>query len=254
MKRISAKMKLLSLAILGLGGMAMAGSAAAACPTSPSPPWTSSTATLGTVAIASPGYDSTACKLSVALNQNALLFAKALVTDASPTDEQRYRAQFLIDTSELAVMNSVLKQVQIFTAASTSSPTGVASDEVNMALVGGASGPALRIVVADGDQSSHFKSIDVPLPNQLGVNRVEFDLTQGASGTFRYWVTSDATVTSDSSPTGSITVNNSGWSGVTQASLGLFAASNNYRSSIGNTTHLYLDQFDSRRSMFIGKP
>ena len=121
-------------------------------------------------------------------------------------------------------------------------------------LVGGAGGPSLRIRIADSGQPTNFKVIDAPLATQLGVNRIEFDLVQGASATFKYWVSAEATATSEGSPTGTATVNNTAWSGVTQASLGMFSASNGYRSNLGASQHLYVDQFDSRRSTFIGHP
>lgn len=246
------KMKLLSLAVIGLGGLALAGSAAADCPTTPSA-WSSNTGTLGTVSVVAIGYDNTECKLAVSLNQGAPILAKAMVTDISPVDEPRYRAQFLIDTSELSGMDNALKQVQIFNASSASSPAGgVSNSEVRMTLVGGASGPSLRLVLADSNQGSNFQTVDVPLPTPLGINRIEFDLQQGATGSVSYWVSEDATVTNGGSPTGSVTVNNSGWSGVTQASLGMFSASNQFRSGIASSAHLYVDQFDSRRSTFIG--
>ena len=109
MNRINTKMKLLALGLLGLGGFAVAGSAAAACPTTPDA-WTSNTATQGTLSVVAGGYDGSSCKLSASLNQNSLLFAKAFVTDTSPSDEPHYRAQFLVDTTEMSAMNSVLRR------------------------------------------------------------------------------------------------------------------------------------------------
>ena len=132
MNRTNTKMKLLSLAILGLGGIALASSAAAqTCPSTPAA-WTSNTATQGTLSVVAGGYDGSSCKLSASLNQNSLLFAKAFVTDTSPSDEPHYRAQFLVDTSEMGGMNSVLRQVQIFTRHLQTAPAGISSERGNI--------------------------------------------------------------------------------------------------------------------------
>ncbi|HET8942402.1 MAG TPA: hypothetical protein VFN13_10495 [Rudaea sp.] len=252
---ITFKMKALSIAVLGLAGLGMAGSVFAACPTDPAQPngaWASKTSLLGSVAITSPGLNSTSCALQVSLNQSSPILAKAFVTDTSPNNESRYRARFYFDTTELTGLDNALKQVPIFTAAAATSPAATASDEVKAILIGGAT-PSLRIVVADSNQGSKFQSVTIPLPTAFGVNRFEFDLTQGTTGSVRYWLSAAGTATSDGSPLGTLNVNNSGWGGVKQASMGMFSASTNYRNNVPSTQHLYLDEFDSRRQTFIGQ-
>jgi hypothetical protein len=249
----SLTMKALAAAVLGLAGM---GSVVAVCPTDPAAPngpWASKTVLQGNLAITSPGLNGTNCALQVSLNQNSAPLAKALVTDNSPQNEPRYRARFYFDTTELTGLDNPLKQVQIFAVSAASSPPGASTDEVRVVLVGGSSGPSLRVTVADSNQSSHFATQAIPLPVPFGANRFEFDLQQGSTGTVRYWLTGASATTSDASPTGTFNVNNSGWSGAKQASLGMFSATQSYRANIASTQHLYLDEFDSRRQTFIGQ-
>ena len=248
-------MKSLSLAVLALAGVGFASATFAVCPTDPAAPngpWTSKSVLTANLAITSPGLNGTACTLQVSLNQNSTIIAKAFVTDTSPVDEPRYRARLYFDTTELVGLDNALKQVPIFTVSSATSPTATASDEVEAVLIGGAA-PSLRILVADSNQGSKFQSVTVALPVAHGANRFEFDLTQGTSGSVRYWLTAAATATTDASPTGTLSVNNSGWSGATQASMGMFSASTQYRVNTPSTQHLYLDEFDSRRQTFIGQ-
>ena len=255
----SFKMKALAVAVLGLAGI---GSAfAATCPTDPAQSgggaWSSKSVLTANLAITSPGLNGTSCALQVSLNQSSTIIAKAFVTDTSPNSEARYRARFYFNTSELTGLDSALKQVPIFTVSSATSPAATASDEVEAVLIGGGSvgsaAPSLRIIVADSNQGSKFQSVTIPLPVALGANRFEFDLTQGTSGSVRYWLSDAGTATSDGSPTGTLSVNNSGWSGADQASLGMFSASTNYRNNTPATQHLYVDEFDSRRQTFIGQ-
>jgi hypothetical protein len=254
----SFKMKSLAVAVLGLAGFA--GSAMAVCPAGASiangGAWTSSAITQGVQAIVAGGLGVpvTACKLQVALNQSSAVFAKSIVTDTSPVDEPRYRARFYIDLSEITGLTSVLRSTKIFNASSTTSPAGASGEEVAVQLSGTLGAPTAVFTIADSTQPSGFNQFTVALPNPSGSNRIEFDLVQGASATFRYWVTADTTVTTEGSPTGTITnVNNSGWSGVTQAQLGEFAANTNWRNNYTATTHLNFDEFDSRRQTFIGQ-
>jgi len=254
----SFKMKALAVAVLGLTGLGMAGSAFATCPTDPAQsgggPWSSKAVTQAVQAIVAPGLNATGCKLQVALNQGSALFAKSTVTDTSPVDEPRYRARFYIDTSEISGLTSVLRSVKIFDASSTTGPAGLSGEEVRVQLSGTTGAPTAVITIANSTQTSGFSQIPVALPVAAGVNRIEFDLTQGTNATFRYWVTAATTVTTDAAPTGTITgVNNTGWSGVTQASMGEFGANNGWRANYTSSTHLYFDEFDSRRQTFIGQ-
>lgn len=258
----SFEMKALAVAIFGLAGLGMAGSAfAVTCPTDPAAPagpWTSKAVTQGVLAITTPGLNGTNCTLQVALNQGSALFAKSTVTDTSPVDEPSYRARFYIDTSEISGLTSVLRSVKIFNAPATTSPAGLSGEEVRIQLSGTTGAPTVVFTIADSTQPSGFNQFAVPLPVAAGVNRIEFHLTQGASAAFRYWVNAAADVTTDTGapplgPTVIAGINNTGWSGVTQASMGEFGANGGWRTNYTALTHLYFDEFDSRRQTFIGK-
>jgi len=150
-------------------------------------------------------------------------------------------------------MTNVLRSVKLFNASASTAPATLSSEQINITLSGAATTPNVIFNVADSTQGSNVRSISVPLPVASGANRIEFDLGQGASAQFRYWVTAAATVTTDAAPTGTVTgINNSGWSGVTQASMGLFNASTGYRANYGPTNIVRFDEFDSRRTSFIG--
>lgn len=255
---MNTKMKLLSLALIGLCGYA--GSALAVCPTDPAQPagaWSSKAVSQANLAIAANpgmGLDTSACRLQVSLNQASALFAKAIVTDTSPANEAHYRARFYIDTTEITGLTSVLRGAKIFNASATSGPASVSGEMVAISLNGSTGAPTLIFTVGDTTQGSGFRQISVPLPVANGSNRVEFDLTQGASATFRYWVTAASATSADATPTATVSgINNTGWSGVKQASLGLFVANNGWRANYSAANHIYLDEFDSRRQTFIGQ-
>jgi hypothetical protein len=252
-------MKSLSLAVAALTGFGMASAAFADCPADPAAPngaWSSKTVTQANLAISTPGLASTSCALQVSLNQNSLLFAKSIVTDTSPQNEGRYRARFYINTAEITGLTSVLRSVQIFNASASTGPANLSGEEVSINLTGSTGAPTVVFTVADSTQGSGFRQAAVALPNAAGPNRVEFDLQGGASGSFRCWVSTDVATTDDGTPTPACTmngINTTGWSGVTQASLGEFAANGQWRSNYTALTHIYLDEFDSRRQTFIGK-
>ncbi len=256
---MNTKMKVLSLALVGMFGYV--GAASAACPAGPAiadgGAWSSKAVSQGNMAItANPGMglDTTACRLQVSLNQASPLFAKAIVTDTSPANEVRYRARFYLDTTELTGLTSVLRGAKIFNASATSGPANASGEMVTISMNGSTGAPTLIFTIGDTTQGSGFRQVSVPLPVAQGSNRVEFDLTQGANASFRYWVSAANAVTTDASPTGTIPgINNTGWSGVKQASLGLFVANNGWRANFASTNHLYVDEFDSRRQTFIGQ-
>jgi hypothetical protein len=254
---MNAKMKVLSLALVGLCGYA--GSALAVCPTDPALPigaWTSKTVTSATWAITTPGLASTACKLDVAINVGAFANAKVFVTDDSPVDEPRYRARFYFNISALTGLTLANQQSRIFTASATTPPPSTIPAEVSIALFGSPPTNAIRLAVANATQPSMFTLITAVLPaSASGTYYVEFDLTQSnvtPANNFRYWVADAATATSDASPTGTATVDTTGWSGVTTANLGLFGTSAGFRTAVAGQV-LSVDQFDSRRQTFIGQ-
>lgn len=256
----SMKMKTLSLAVLGLAGFV--GSAfAQTCPTDPAQPngpWSSKTvASDSTLTISTPGLNGTSCLMAVTTLTGALSNTKAIVSDTSPVDEPRYRARFYFDVSALAGLTLSNQQAKLFDTFSNASPGGASTDEVVIRLLGGTP-LALRFAVADSTQPSFFKTITQALPASAnGHYYVEFDLVTGAtagSGNFRYWVTPEGTASSDGTPTGTfVPGDNSGWGpGPTQSNLGIFSVSANYRAGVANQI-LGVDEFDSRRSTFIGQ-
>ncbi|MFO1506410.1 MAG: hypothetical protein U1F23_04925 [Lysobacterales bacterium] len=78
---MTAKTKVLSLALLGLAGFGFAGSALAGCPASPVPPWTAVNALGGTAVIAAGGYAGTPCRMDSTLTGDAS--SQAVVEDDS---------------------------------------------------------------------------------------------------------------------------------------------------------------------------
>jgi hypothetical protein len=271
----SFKMKALALATLGLGGLVMAGSAFAACPTavttvgSTSPggggAWTSQyIASDATFAIGGPGLNSTSCALSLSIG--ALSNSRSYVVDSSPQNEQRYRVRFYIGTANLTNLSVSNQAVNLFRINDTTAPGQFTSDELVIRLAGGAT-PTVRFFVSDANAASGATQVVVPLPTSAtNTYRVEFDLqigtgattangcttTPASGGCFRYWVTDAAASSSDGSPTGSYTINNSGWSGAKTAYLGMSGGSSQYRANhVGGV--LVFDEFDSRRQTFIGQ-
>jgi len=271
-------MKALAVAVLGMAGV---GVASAACPTDPAQSgggaWSSKSVSAATLSICpggasctgvTTGLNGTSCALAATSTIGAGNLAKAFVTDTSPNDEARYRARFYFDASRLITQGftSGLKQTQIYDASSTTSPANTPNSEVSVALAGGS--PAkLLITVANSDSGAKYTTITVPITGgtsgSTNIKRFEFDVQQGASagancgavpptgGCFRYWLSDASTATADNAPTGTQAVTNTGWSGVTQTSMGMLNANASYRSTNGTT--LVFDEFDSRRQTFIGQ-
>ena len=253
MQRISTKMKLLSLAILGLGGIALAGSASAACPTNPDA-WSGKLALSGgSVTIASGGLDGSECKMVSSVGTSAVSIAE--VRDDSPSNEPRYRFQFLIDTSALGTIGS-LDVVQVFAAnAATSYPaSGGRTPLLTLALSSAGGGNAsLTVVASCNNASAQYRCITSTPALISGINRFEADLQVGAgsAGQLRYWLNAPAG-SSEPAPTGTIAnLDNSGWVGVDTTFLGLIGASPVYRSNHAGQG-VGFDTFDSRRQTYIG--
>ncbi|HET8898166.1 MAG TPA: hypothetical protein VFN09_05265 [Rhodanobacteraceae bacterium] len=247
MKRISLKMKLLSLAILGLGGMAVAGSAAAACPTSPTPPWSGKNTLAGNIVIADGGYDSTSCRLDAKITGN-VGSAAALVRDDSPASEPSYRAQFLVNLDNLASLNST-QPVRLF-AATTDAPFGGVPELASISVYGNATGSTkiLGISAACASGANNRCNSSFTLSG-TGVQRIEVALSKSATGSLKVWVNNGT----EASPDATINVDNSAWGGVDTAFLGLASPSVQFRAHQLNKV-VGFDQFDSRRTTFIGTP
>ena len=257
---MNTKMKLLSLAVVGLFGFA--GSAMAACPAGPDTAsggaWSAKSVGGGTSAlsIVTPGYDSSECKLQVSLGNNGI--AHAQVRDDTPANETHYRAQFIFDAGALSGANGT-NQAPIALVNSAAAHGGTLSIvKISFAGTGGGStttGKRVFLAAADEGVPGGFTTAALNLPNQTGANRIEIDLVIGGAGTqMRYWVNDVATTgLSDSTPTGSITLvgGNTGWVGVDTVFLGLTSPTINYR-AVNTDVNAFFDQFDSRRNTFIG--
>jgi hypothetical protein len=268
----SFKMKALAVAVVGLAGLGMMGSAfGQSCPTSavaPTGAWDSQSVTGSTLAIvggsAGGGLDGTNCKLSLNVNAGAQVNAKAFVSNTTgPLNEPRYRARFYVETTGLTGLTVANRQTYIFSAQALTSPAAFGLAEVN-GFVAGGSPPSFAFLVADANQANGYQQVTVPFPDNAGEYRVEFDLQQGSStgancnsvtptgGCFRYWISDAGTATADATPTGTIAVANSGWGGVSRFNLGLSNISQQFRSNVTSQI-LSVDEFDSRRQTFIGQ-
>jgi hypothetical protein len=228
---MNAKMKVLALALLGLAGYA--GSAAASCPSSPVPPWTAVAALGGTATIVAPGYATTACHLDTAITGDATGFAT--VEDDTPAAEPRYRAAFIINADNLA-NQGLVSAAYIFTA--TSAAGG--NPPISLSIIGDGAGG--RLVSYNVSTSGTAVVGSVPLA--AGENHVEFDLDY-TNGNFSIWVNNNV----EASP--NFTTPIAGTGTVDTAFLGLATGTPDYLANYTGTT-VGFDQFDSRRSTFIG--
>ena len=189
------------------------------------------------------GYAGTACHMGSALTGDTTSFAT--VEDDTPTSEPRYRAQFIINADTVAGLSNV-DGVLIFTANS-----GVGS-QVSLSVVGdGAGGLLLGYNVPDSSAGGGSDVGAFPLP--AGENHVEIDVDNGSEpgGTphFAIWLNNS----NEATPTFQTTTFNNGGAtaGIETAFMGLAGATPGFLSGF-NGTVVGFDQFDSRRSTFIG--
>lgn len=253
---MNTKMKTLSLALVGLAGFGFAGAAAAGgtCPGSPSPPWTTLHVGGGASAgaVVAGGYDGTSCKFQSALGDNGN--ARAMVQDSTPADEPRYRAQFIFDPSNLAGTNGNEQAIVFFANTGTAVDGTLATLRV---IYAGSGAGTKRLIFAascnNGTTGLCFSQFDLPVPN--GPNRIEVDLQTGANGVayMDYWVSALATATTEASPSGSVVITggNAARGGVEDVFLGMNGSTATYR-SLNTGANTWFDQFDSRRTTFIG--
>jgi hypothetical protein len=236
---MNTKMKLLSLALVGLCGFA--GSAMAACPTGPDTAhggaWSNIAQFQGTAVIATPGLATTECRLDSTISTGASGVASATVEDDSPTAEPRYRAAFIVKLDSLA-SPTITTSANIFSGNSAATGTGI-----KLSVFGSSGAWFLSYRVPDG-ATVYSNS----LPLAAGENHVEFDLQAGATGSIAVWVNNNDA----NNPTAPAhTVDNSATIGIDTAFLGLAAPSAGFVTSYAGTAAQF-DQFDSRRSTFIG--
>ena len=249
---MNTKMKVLSLALVGLCGYA--GSAMAACPTSPGA-WTAASALGGSVtftdaangALATGGLDGSECRMDAAITANSGS-ATAFVRDDSPNNEPTYRAQFKINANNLVSQNSA-QPVRIFQA-STNTPAFSVPAVISLTMYGNAAGTArvLGISTVCASAASHVCTNTFAL-NPTATNTIEIQWVKGASGAFKVWVNNGT----EASPDVNMSLDNSAWGGIDSITMGLAAASAPYRTAQVNKG-VGFDRFDSRRSTFIGSP
>lgn len=235
---MNTKIKLLSLALMGLVGYSFAGAAAAACPSSPVPPWDSVAAFQGAAMIASPGYAGTECRLDSTINAGAGGAASGQVNWTGAV-EPRYRAQFIINANNLTGQG-LLDTVSIYSSGSTS-----AGDAVEFTIFGNGTARNLGYSVRNDANPSGYETGVVALA--AGENRVEFDFQIG-SNNFQLWVNNTVAGT----PTKTVAVaNGAAMTGIDTTYLGLAGPSPQYVQHFAGKA-VGFDQFDSRRTSFIG--
>lgn len=239
---MNAKMKVLSLALVGLCGFA--GSAMAACPAGPTTAnggaWSALNQFQGVASIATPGYDGTECRLDSKINTGAPTAAFATVQDDSPANEARYRAQFLINLDGLT-SPTANTAVNVFSANSSTNGPGI-----QLSVFGTAGSWFLGYIVKNASSASGVTVGSVPLT--AGANRVEFDLQIGSAGSVAFWVNN----TNAATPTvPAVALNNQAVGGIDLANLGLAGPTKGFINTFGGKA-VGFDQFDSRRQTFIG--
>ena len=246
MNRISAKMKLLSLAVLGLGGMALAGSAAAACPTSPVPPWSAQSVLAGSLAISAGGLDGSDCKLDAKIIANAP--GSAFVRDDSPNDEATYRARFQVDASALGTIGGIESFV-IYSATTTAPALGI-QNLVSLSIVGNLMGTQtfIQAMTPCEGQPGNLCANSIAI-DRTQAHTVEIQWVKGSPGSFSLWVDNN----DSSSPDWTTAASNSSWGGVDFAALGVALPTVGFRTNHLNQV-VSFDSFDSRRTSFIGTP
>jgi len=243
---MNTKMKVLSLALVGLCGYA--GSAMAVCPTDPAQPtgaWSSKSVLGGALTVSTPGYETTECKLDASIT--SATFGSAYVRDDSPASEPHYRARFLVDTDALTGLNS-LQSVRLLSA-NTETPYLSIGETVRVSVFGNLAGTAQSLAIAAGCEgaTSNLCSTNVPLTG-TSPHVVQIEWIKGTTGTINIWVDNGV----EGTPTATIAGNTNGWV-VDYAVLGLSTSSPGYRASQLNKV-VSFDQFDSRRTTFIPSP
>lgn len=254
---MNAKMKVLSLAMMGMFGYA--GAAVAGCPAGPTPPdggaWTSEFVTTGSAFTIVPGglepNTPSACKATSALASS--LAAAATVTDDTPANEPSYRFQFLVDPTAFGSFG-LTDSVVLFRANAAAAANG-SNNMLTVYLVAG-SGGSYRVRfnascsnAANGYHCAQSMSTDLP----AGVTRIEGKLTTGAGagGQLDYWVNA-AQGTTEPAPTGTIPgLDNAAWVGVDRAILGLSGPTSSFKNAHASQAAAF-DAFDSRRVTYIG--
>lgn len=255
----SFKMKALALATLGLGGLVMAGAASAAtCPavSDLNTTWSGGATQLAgaTLAVSSPGLDTSSCKLDATLGASSA--SQATVTDNSPNNEPRYRFQFLLNAD--AVTLSSTDSVAIFSTIG-STVAHARNGIIQLFLVPASGGNKRLSFNYSCNNGTTYRCVATTGTVNLaaGMNRIEFDVqmaTPGnANGSIRYWINAAPGAT-EPTPCATCTISgidNSAWVGPKVATLGLSSPAPSF-SSAHHGQIISFDSFDSRRQTYIG--
>lgn len=251
---MNTKMKVLSLALVGAFGYV--GVASAACPAGPTTAeggaWTSKAVlppTTSSLAIASPGLDSSECKLVSSLGPSTTASAFVRYNHAAP--EPSYRFQFLVDTNSLSSFSST-DNVVVFQAPASTTANGI-NRVLRVSLVAGPAG-AKRVRFSAQCNTGSFSCAQTFATDLTpGVNRIEGQLKigAGAAGELKYWVNAPAGAAEPAASGTIANLDNAAWGGVAAATLGLTAPSAAYKTNHASQA-VGFDSFDSRRTTYIG--
>jgi hypothetical protein len=258
-------MKNLLLAVAGLAGFGLAGSAFAQCADTNLTAWSSAFTSNANTAlhVVAGGLEASpsACKLTATLGSLAApQNATAVVVDNTPSStvggEPRYRARFYFNVDTITgtgVDASV--QANIANMVGVNISGGFQQVLRVFAFGNGTHGTFIRLIAACANSPTSDSRCRKDLPVLAAGNHyIEVDIQTGASGYVNYWLDQDATAGGGTKITGtsaSTTLDMSAWGGVNQFGMGLGGGSPNYRSRFG-TAVLSFDAFDSRRQTAIG--
>jgi len=186
------------------------------------------------------------CGLSITYLSSS---GKGYAADTTPSSEQRYRAAMCIDPNSIVLpADGVGAKVKMHNAqcknANPALCAGVGVVQFKLQSNNGVD-YKIRGFVRDSNLGSTTNKFDVPLTD--GPHRVEYDVDLTA-GTFKLWV--DATSESDTPVVNLSGLDMAAWAGIDEARVG--SLSNPANVTPGADKVIYVDEFESRRSSFIG--
>lgn len=182
----------------------------------------------------------TTCGVELAVKHTG----KSFVADTNATNELTYRAAMYVDPNSMAMPTSSTDRRLKFHNAQCTGVSCVSTGIVQFKLENTVSGYSIKGFVKDHNSAADKNKFDVPLVD--GPNRVEYSLDI-TNGTFQLWVdAANDGVTPVVDLTG---LDMSGWTdGVSEARIGQV----NNPVNIAEDVVMYVDEFESRRTTFIG--
>ena len=256
----------LSLAVLGLAGLGMGGTAFAQCADSNLSAW-SSTFTNNSTAlhVVAGGLEAapSACKMTATLGANVAVGqqnAAAIVIDTTPGvtagGEPRYRARFYFNVDSVTGANLVASvQSTLLNVVGNSASQGFGQILRIFHRGNSSNQHVIRLAAACGTNSPTADGLcRADIANvSAGNHYIEVDIQTGATGSVTYWLDSNATNTAGTliASNAGTTMNMTPWGGVVSASMGISNTSPNYRLNFGTAIQNF-DAFDSRRQTAIG--